>query len=162
MIESANATSKRNQCQCNCGTQVRNRFAQGHDARLKGRLLTASRSVDWWTREPAVNEMVAQGWGKYLDSYTLANTPVRNRHAGRFVESRHIKSLQGVVLDDSHTMHSIWYCPSSTSFGHWTKDTDGWACSTCIHTHDLSEIAMDDARNQWVMKAAGLTDNEEI
>ena len=37
--KTAIVATKLNPCLCGCGTRVKNTFAQGHDARLKGMLL---------------------------------------------------------------------------------------------------------------------------
>jgi hypothetical protein len=137
----ATNSSPQNPCKCGCGTLVRNQFAQGHDGRLKGQLLTASRSADWWTREAAVVAMVEQGWGHFVDSETLATTPVRGRSGGRFVQSIHIDAVRfGWIEDGAGDSHAHRQCPSIQGQATWTKDMTGWACNTCIHTADYSEL----------------------
>ena len=129
------------QCGCGCGEQVSRRFRPGHDGRLKGRLISQSKDARWWVREAAVVQMVDLGWGHFLDMDVVAQTKVRSRHQGRFVETRHVDSLFGVVADEAGTSHSHWSCPSTEGKGRWVKvkDHDGWLCSTCVHTTDWSE-----------------------
>lgn len=127
-------------CECGCGAEVARRFKPGHDARLKGRLLRAAKSNRSWEREAAVNELVERNWGHFVDSETLARTPVRGRSHGRWVESRHLDSLHGTCDDESGTSHSHWSCPDQEGKGRWVKGApQGWPCGTCVHTQDLSE-----------------------
>ncbi|MFY0571120.1 DUF429 domain-containing protein [Archangium lansingense] len=51
-------------CECGCGEQAsrRSRFRQGHDAKLKSRLLAAARAGD----ANAVEQLTALGWLKFL------------------------------------------------------------------------------------------------
>jgi len=136
------ATKRFKQCGCGCGEQVSRRFRPGHDGRLKGRLINQSRDSRWWVREAAVAQMVDLGWGHFLDMAIVAQIPVRNRHRGRFVETRHADSLFATVVDEVGTSHSHWSCPQAQGKGRWTKVEDGlgWLCGTCVHTHDWSEL----------------------
>lgn len=130
-----------NSCQCGCGAEVKNRFAQGHDAKLKSQLLAATRTRQWWTREAAVLEMVERNWGHFVDPQVLATTPVRSRHAGRFVRTVHIDGMRfGYVADAAGDIHSHHECPSIQGSSTWTREANGWLCSTCIHTADHSEL----------------------
>lgn len=131
-----------NQCQCGCGAEVKRRFLPGHDGRLKGRLITEAKDRRWWVRENAVLAMIDRGWGHFLPMDVVANIPVRSRHRGRFVETRHVESLFGVVVDETNTSHSHWSCPKTEGSGRWIKveDHSGWLCGTCVHTHDNSEL----------------------
>lgn len=120
---------------------MRRSFLPGHDGRLKGRLINEARDDRWWVREAAVIAMVERGWGHFLPMVVVAQTKVRSRHQGRFVETRHADSLFGVVTDESSVSHSHWSCPSTTGKGRWAPVEDaGWLCSTCVHTHDWSEL----------------------
>lgn len=129
-------------CECGCGEPVRRRFRPGHDGRLKGRLLRQAKDTRWWIREKAVTTMIDNGWGHFLPMEIVANTPVRSRHQGRFVETRHQDSLHGVVTDESGVDHSHWGCPKIRGNHTWVKahNRDGWLCGTCVHIHDLSEL----------------------
>lgn len=129
------------QCGCGCGEQVSRRFRPGHDGRLKGRLINQSKDTRWWVREAAVVAMVELGWGHFLDMDVVAQTTVRSRHNGRFVETRHVDSLHGVVTDEGGNSHSHWSCPDTVGKGRWVsvQDHDGWLCGTCVHTHDWSQ-----------------------
>jgi hypothetical protein len=128
-------------CECGCGAEVKRRFKPGHDGRLKGRLLSEARSTQWWVRERAVLAMIDRGWGHFLPMEIIAMVPVRSRHHGRFVETRHIDSLFGVVCDEKNHAHSHWSCPEQTGRGSWTniEDNTGWLCGVCIHLHDMTE-----------------------
>ena len=129
-------------CKCGCEAIVARNFLPGHDAKLKGRLLKASRSTDWWIREPAVVAMVEQGWGHFLDTTTLATTPVRNKIHGRYTRSRHIDSIrswEGFITDAAGDTHSHRQCPDAKGELTWSRTADGWLCSTCIHVYDYSE-----------------------
>lgn len=140
-------------CKCGCGSSVRRNFLPGHDAKLKGRLLTATRSTDWWVREPAVVTMVEQGWGHFVDTTTLAQTPVRGKAHGRFVQSRHIdsfKTWEGYVLDAKGDTHAHRNCPEIQGASTWSRTPDGWLCSTCIHVHDYSEIVWSGRKLQQI------------
>lgn len=142
-------------CECGCGAPVARRFRPGHDAKLKSALLADTRSANWWTRETAVNLMVERNWGHFVDPTTLATTPVRKRHAGRFVESRHVDSLLGTVEDEAGNSHSHWSCPSTEGKGRWVRgDGQGWLCSTCTHTRELSERVWNARMVQASMRAA--------
>lgn len=142
-------------CKCGCGASVRRNFLPGHDAKLKGRLLTATRSADWWTREPAVVAMVEQGWGHFVDSVVLAQTPVRSRPNGRFVQSRHIDSFrvwEGAILDSKGFTHAHRQCPTIIGSVEWVPTPDaGFACSDCIHTHAYSDQVWGTRRLQTAM-----------
>lgn len=129
-------------CECGCGEQVSRRFRPGHDGRLKGRLINQAKDRRWWIREAAVLAMVNRGWGHFLPMNLVASVPVRSRHEGRFVETRHIDGLFGVVADESGISHSHWSCPKTQGRGRWVQidEHDGWLCGTCVHTHDLSEM----------------------
>lgn len=128
-------------CECGCGAEVSRRFKPGHDAKLKGRLLRATKSDRAWEREAAVVELVERNWGHFVDGRTLALTPVRSRHAGRWVETRHVDSLFGTVEDEGGLSHSHWSCPEQQGKGTWTKGQgQGWTCGTCTHTQDMSEL----------------------
>lgn len=128
-------------CGCGCGEQVSRRFRPGHDGRLKGRLINQSRDARWWVREQAVLQMVELGWGHFLDMAVVAKVTVRSRHRGRFVETRHVHSLFGVVADEAGDSHSHWGCPRIQGQGRWVKveNHDGWLCGTCVHTADWTE-----------------------
>jgi len=133
-------TQQVKQCECGCGERVARRFRPGHDGRLKGRLLSQARDSRWWVREFAVVTMVEKGWGHFLPMEIVASVPVRSRHRGRFVETRHADSLIGVVTDEASVSHSHWSCPEAVGQGRWIDASDaGWLCGTCIHTHDLTE-----------------------
>lgn len=129
-------------CECGCGAEVQRRFKPGHDGRLKGRLLAEARSTQWWVREKAVLAMMDRGWGHFLPMEVVASVPVRSRHRGRFVETRHVESLFGVVTDEANVDHSHWSCPTQAGKGRWVKveDRDGWLCPTCVHMHDHTEV----------------------
>lgn len=128
-------------CECGCGEAVQRRFRPGHDGRLKGRLIHQARDPQWWVREAAVLAMVDRGWGHFLPMETVARVRVRSRHLGRFVETRHVDSLFGVVTDERGVSHSHWSCPQISGKGRWGSAEDsGWMCGTCIHTHDLTEV----------------------
>lgn len=62
----AKPEAKLNPCGCGCGTMVKNRFAQGHDARLKGQLLKVIYSMDKKTTDAQVKKatarMEAENW----------------------------------------------------------------------------------------------------
>lgn len=135
------ATQSR-QCECGCGEAVARRFKPGHDGRLKGRLIAEARDRRWWIRENAVHAMISRGWGHFLPMDIVANIPVRSRHRGRFVETRHADGLFGVVHDEAGTSHSHWSCPQIEGESHWVQveDHTGWLCGTCVHTHDNSEL----------------------
>ena len=142
-------------CKCGCGANVRRNFLPGHDAKLKGRLLKATKSADWWVREPAVIAMVEQGWGHFVDGEILAQTPVRSRQ-GRFVRSRHIDSIkpwEGFITDAAGDTHSHRQCPEAKGTLTWSRTADGWLCSTCIHVHDYSEVVFNTRRLQTAMVA---------
>jgi len=133
-------THQPQQCECGCGAQVARRFLPGHDAKLKSRLLIETKDARWWVRELAVTLMVERNWGHFVDPCTLASTPVRSRHNGRLVESRHADSLFGTVEDESGQSHSHWSCPERQGKGTWVKGQgQGWLCGTCTHTQDWSE-----------------------
>ena len=135
-------TTEIKSCRCGCGAVVARKFKPGHDAKLKGRLLAATRSADWWVREPAVIAMVEQGWGHFVDGEILAQTPVRNKSHGFYVKSRHIDSIkpwEGFITDERGDTHSHRQCPDAQGQLTWSRTADGWLCSTCIHTHDYSE-----------------------
>lgn len=150
-----NRTNTNKTCECGCGAEVTRRFKPGHDAKLKGRLLADTKSELWWVREPAVNELVERNWGHFVDSTTLATTPVRKRAHGRWVESRHVDSLLGTVEDEAGNSHSHWSCPSTEGKGTWVKgDGQGWLCSTCTHTTDLSERVWASRLGQASLRAA--------
>lgn len=130
------------QCECGCGEAVARRFKPGHDGRLKGRLITEARDRRWWIRENAVLAMINRGWGHFLPMDIVASVPVRSRHRGRFVETRHADSLFGVVQDESGASHSHWSCPQIEGDSRWVsvEDHTGWLCGTCVHIHDHSEL----------------------
>jgi hypothetical protein len=128
-------------CECGCGVTVSRRFLPGHDAKLKSRLLSETQDPRWWVRESAVLSMVERSWGHFVKAETLANTPVRSRHNGRLVESRHVDSLVGTVEDESGMSHSHWFCPERQGQGTWVKGQgEGWLCGTCTHTMDMTEM----------------------
>lgn len=91
MVEKKNSTSTKtkpenglNKCGCGCGQMVKNRFAMGHDARLKGQLLR----IVYWTKPTAeipkkptdaqvgkaVERMHDEGWGYMLDMKRMEQT----------------------------------------------------------------------------------------
>jgi hypothetical protein len=127
-------------CECGCGAEVARRFKPGHDAKLKSRLLAATKDSKAWVREAAVLEMVLRNWGHFVDGETLARTPVRSRHGSRWVESRHVDGLLGTVVDEAGTAHSHWSCPVTEGQGRWVEGVAGWTCGTCTHTQDLTEM----------------------
>ena len=134
-------TQQVKQCVCGCGEQVARRFRPGHDGRLKGRLLSMAKDSRWWVREAAVVTMVEKGWGHFLPMEIVASVPVRSRHHGRFVETRHADNLIGVVTDEHGISHSHWSCPEAKGQGHWgDAQNAGWLCGTCVHTHDLTQV----------------------
>lgn len=53
-----------NRCECGCGAEVKNRFKQGHDAKLKSQLLRTIRdeSVHHNTRAAANRKLARLGW----------------------------------------------------------------------------------------------------
>lgn len=135
-----NTASPVRSCGCGCGASVVGRFRQGHDAKLKGNLLGATRSNDWWVRESAANQLVELGWGHFVDSRVLATTPVRSRYQGRYVRTRNLDNPnQYTCTDADGTTHSSRACP--TVQGDCTDGNHGWACNVCTHYGDLADVA---------------------
>ena len=63
------AVSKRSPkaCDCGCGDQTKGgRFLPGHDARLKGRLLTQLREGNARDRTQAEKRLRDNGWDKFI------------------------------------------------------------------------------------------------
>jgi hypothetical protein len=56
-----------NPCECGCGTLVHARFAVGHDAKLKSRLINQAREgATSQLKREARNELRSRGWLKFL------------------------------------------------------------------------------------------------
>lgn len=54
-------------CECGCGTEVKGRFAPGHDAKLKSALIKiAIESADLTEVEKAEKDLQSRGWMKFL------------------------------------------------------------------------------------------------
>jgi hypothetical protein len=59
------------ECQCGCGSPTKNRFAMGHDAKLKGRLINEALDFESGNKgrksSPAHKQLAALGWTSHLD-----------------------------------------------------------------------------------------------
>jgi hypothetical protein len=135
--------ARNNECLCGCGAAVRNRFAQGHDARFKGQLLSAAKAGD----ASAVERMITEGWTRFLPEHLVPEVTFRfaNRaRNGRFARTLHIDGL-GFGADggfdqfwtDSEQSHSHPTCPDVKGVTRSESEASEWLCSTCIHVaHD--------------------------
>lgn len=136
-----------NTCLCGCGSAVRNRFAQGHDARFKGQLLAAAKAGD----TSAVERMISEGWTRFLPEHLIPETPetalrFANRDSrGRFARTHHVDSF-GFGADggfdqfwtDSTQSHSHPTCPETQGVTRNESSASEWLCGTCIHVRHES------------------------
>ena len=119
-------------CECGCGAEVRHRFVPGHDAQLKSRLVrTVNTSSTWWERERAAKALLDRGWGHFASMAAMARVPVRSRHRGRFVETRHLASIGIWVTDEAEISHSHSGCPAIQGHTEIESERSGWACGVC-------------------------------
>jgi NADH pyrophosphatase NudC (nudix superfamily) len=118
-------------CECGCGEPVARRFRPGHDARLKGRLLAATRSAVWQQREAAIHAMIERGWGHFVDIETLACTPKRG--------SWNINNLVAWHVDMLEVGHAHRFCDLVSGPTQMAEVGGQWSCPKCVHTTELVE-----------------------
>lgn len=137
-------------CGCGCGAPVTRRYKPGHDARHKADLAyEAQTPVSAVRRERATRDLLELGWALLvMKPAALAQVTVRSRHRGRFVRTVHIAQarLDGAWLDEAGDTHSHRGCPRIEGEATEADVEAGWACSTCIHTKDHAELALEQAR----------------
>lgn len=139
-METLTTTPTTKACECGCGAEVTRRFRPGHDAKLKGALLTQTRSADWWVREAAIDALIERSWGHFINPEILSCARETSRRNGRFVESRHVENVGRWNLDQDEVNHSHPDCPAIVGRTKLTDDRDaGWLCGTCSHTHTKAE-----------------------
>lgn len=84
------------------------------------------------------------------DVAQIAQTTVRSRDArtGRYVRTIHIEQarIDGGWTGDEGDTHSHRRCPRIEGEPRPADIGDGWACESCIHTHDHAEVALGRAR----------------
>ena len=107
-MTTSETTATHKTCGCGCGLNVARRFRPGHDARLKGQLLTAARRGS----EAAAWQMVELGWGHYVDSVVLHELPYRNN---RRQVRLHLDSVERFLLDSEGTFHARANCRCLTA-----------------------------------------------
>ena len=96
-----------NECSCGCGAMVKGRFAQGHDAKLKGQLLkvvydpTASKM----DRAKARTRLDKEGWNHFINESRLEEEEGRHLRAqdkaSKDVTSKGRKISKSKDFDDS-------------------------------------------------------------
>lgn len=118
-------------CQCGCGSEVRRNFLPGHDARLKGRLLAATRSAVWQRREAAIHEMIDRNWGHFIDIEVLATTPKRG--------SWNINALAAWHIDQLEVGHAHRFCDVIDTPTEMAPVGGEWPCPKCVHSQELVE-----------------------
>jgi hypothetical protein len=77
-------------CQCGCGKTTKNRFAPGHDAKLKGQLLRLARFGNDAERAAATRELESLGWAHFLTGRRVeTSAQITARRFGVELEIQH-------------------------------------------------------------------------
>jgi hypothetical protein len=149
--------STHRECNCGCGTSCKGRYAPGHDAKHKGRLIADSRSEFPAVAEAAVREAVELGWGRYVDGHAMDRVPQRNRY-GR--TTCHIDDVDMWFVDNLGGHHTHRKCVGIRGGLRPDKDWTihhprGWAiCDDCTHEHRfVQEWEQAEARKAWSIVA---------
>lgn len=103
-------------CLCGCGSVTKGgKFAPGHDARLKGRLIRAHRSGD----TTAQQQLVELGWGRFIGVEPVRTTPLVFTDDGD--ETRHHRFLS---IDSIASI--LGEAPSPEARSYWAGGTYNW------------------------------------
>jgi hypothetical protein len=149
-----NGRMSNNECRCGCGATTKGRYAPGHDAKHKGRLIKDTRSPDARVREMACRELADLGWGRYADGEAMMSVPQRNA-AGR--TTCHVRDVDMWFVDQVGGHHTHRKCAGIRGeIDRWTiKNPMGWhLCIDCTHTIDwLDEWEQQEARKAWSLHA---------
>jgi hypothetical protein len=149
-----NERMSNNECNCGCGTTCKGRYAPGHDAKHKSRLIKQARSSDRYEAEAACREARALGWARYLDGDALMAVLQRNT-AGR--TTCHIDDVDMWFVDQAGGYHTHRKCAGIRGeIDRWTiRHARGWTiCDTCTHTTTwLAEWENEEVRKAWSLHA---------